>query len=131
MSDAKELTPNIPEQVRGSKAPRDPETGKFLAGFSGNPAGRPKGAKGKFSGAALLESLQRVTDDKLRMSQLIAEAHQQNPLGFLAILQRAQEHADKIEANRSGNGGDGTTILNVNFVVPPEHEPFDPEADPE
>ena len=111
-------------------APRDKKTGRFQKGFSGNPEGRPKGAKGRFSGAALLENLQKVTDDPDHMSRLIAEAHQQNPLGFLAILQRAQEHADKV-AQMSAGSSSGTTILNVGFVEPPEHAPFDPDYDPE
>jgi hypothetical protein len=63
---------------------------KFQKGVSGNPAGRPRGARAKLS-EALLKALE--ADFEANGEALIADLRTTNPAAYLAVIVKATPHA--------------------------------------
>jgi hypothetical protein len=83
------FTPLVPERT---------PLGQFPRGVSGNPAGRPKGARGRFSEALVLDF---ATDWQEHGAGVIATVRKEDPVAYLSIATRLVPREFLIE---SGNG---------------------------
>lgn len=68
------------DSTRKKEAPIEPF--KWQPGQSGNPAGRPKGARGKL-GEAFLEAL--FSDFEISGKEAIEDARKESPLGYVRV----------------------------------------------
>lgn len=70
--------------AKGTDAPvKDPKTGQFVQGFSGNPAGRPKGSRNKL-GEAFVSALQE--DFQEHGVGAIVEVRETRPADYLKVI---------------------------------------------
>ena len=79
------------EESRTWPAPYTPtalertSAGRFPKGISGNPAGRPRGAKGKFSEALVTDF---ARDWQEHGAEVVARVRVENPVAYLSVASR-------------------------------------------
>jgi hypothetical protein len=84
------FTPSVPQRTA---------TGQFVKGIGGNPAGRPRGARGRFSA----ELVSDFADDwRVYGPGVIAKVRQEDPTAYLSIATRLVPRELLIESG----GGD-------------------------
>ena len=80
-------TPTVPERT---------PAGRFPKGISGNPAGRPRGAKGKFSEALVTDF---ARDWQEHGAEVVARVRVENPVAYLSVAARLVPREFLIESS--------------------------------
>ena len=70
--------------------------GRFPEGISGNPAGRPRGAKGKFSEALVTDF---ARDWQEHGAEVVARVRVENPVAYLTVASRLVPREFLIESS--------------------------------
>ena len=68
-------------------APERTPTGRFPKGVSGNPAGRPRGARGRFSEALVTDF---ARDWHEHGAEVVARVRVENPVAYLSVASRLE-----------------------------------------
>lgn len=101
------------KEVIQSPDGRDPETGKFLPGSSGNPKGRPKGAKNRIT--ELKENMELALREGFNPEVVKAVAASMVAEALNGNVQAGKYILDKFMTN-AGSGDDKGEVTNAEYV---------------